>query len=111
MAIKINVTSFPTNKDYRAMIDIRQKPIQGRIKREIKLINTGQDNCIVQFKNGSSIRAFTLGNNQKGDSSRGKFIASPYRNIRKNKMRENCWEHVKNIKLQHNTLNGISVNV
>ena len=41
------------------------------IKREIKLINTGQDNCIVQFKNGSSIRAFTLGNNQKGDSSRG----------------------------------------
>ena len=81
------------------------------VKREIKNIKTSVDDCIVTFKNGSSIRAFTLGNNQKGDSSRGKFIASPYRNIRKNKMRENCWEHVKNIKLQHNTLNGISVNV
>ena len=33
----MNATSFPANKDYRAMIDIRQKPIQGRIKREIKL--------------------------------------------------------------------------
>ena len=37
MAIKMNATSFPANKDYRAMIDIRQKPIQGRLKREIKL--------------------------------------------------------------------------
>ena len=33
----MNATSFPANKDYRAMIDIRQKPIQGRLKREIKL--------------------------------------------------------------------------
>ncbi|MCI6457217.1 MAG: hypothetical protein MSA56_05905 [Clostridium sp.] len=81
------------------------------IRREIKTIKTSIDDCIVTFKNGSSIRAFNLGLSQKGDSARGKFIASPYRNIRINKMRENCWEHVKDIKLQHNTLNGISVNV
>ena len=60
----------------QARMVIKQK-IEGElcknenIKREISNINTGQDNCIVQFKNGSSIRAFTLGNNQKGDSSRG----------------------------------------
>ena len=101
----------------QARMVIKQK-IEGElcknenIKREISNINTGQDNCIVQFKNGSSIRAFTLGNNQKGDSSRGKLtIASPYRNVRKIQKRENCWKHVKDIKLQHNTLNGISVNV
>lgn len=99
----------------QARMVIKQK-IEGElcknenIKREISNINTGQDNCIVQFKNGSSIRAFTLGNNQKGDSSRGKFIASPYRNIRINKMRENCWKSVKICMLQHNDEISISVN-
>jgi len=37
LAIKMNATDYPSNKDYRSMIDIRQKPIQGRLKREIKL--------------------------------------------------------------------------
>ena len=80
------------------------------IRREIKTIKTSIDDCIVTFKNGSSIRAFNLGNNQKGDSSRGKFIASPYRNIRINKMRENCWKSVKICMLQHNDEISISVN-
>ena len=60
----------------QARMVIKQK-IEGElcknenIKREIKTIKTSLDDCIVTFKNGSSIRAFTLGNNQKGDSSRG----------------------------------------
>lgn len=60
----------------QARMVIKQK-IEGElcknenIKREIKNIKTSLDDCIVTFKNGSSIRAFSLGNNQKGDSSRG----------------------------------------
>ena len=42
------------------------------IKREIKSIKTSVDDCLVTFKNGSTIRAFNLGNSQKGDSARGK---------------------------------------
>ena len=74
----------------QARMVIKQK-IEGElqknenIRREISSIRTASDDCIVTFKNGSSIRAITLGINQKGDSSRGKIIASPYRNIRKNK--------------------------
>lgn len=41
------------------------------IRREIKTIKTSIDDCIVTFKNGSSIRAFNLGLSQKGDSARG----------------------------------------
>ena len=41
------------------------------IKREISSIKTSMDDCIVSFKNGSSIRAITLGLSQKGDSARG----------------------------------------
>ena len=41
------------------------------IKREIASIKTSMDDCIVSFKNGSSIRAITLGLSQKGDSARG----------------------------------------
>lgn len=86
----------------QARMVIKQK-IEGELSknenilREISLIKTGSDDCRVAFKNGSSIRAITLGVGQRGDSSRGKIIASPYRNMRKNKMRENCWECVKNI--------------
>lgn len=72
----------------QARMVIRQK-IEGElqknenIRREISSIKTSSDDCIVTFKNGSSIRAITLGMNQRGDSARGKIIASPYRNIRK----------------------------
>lgn len=60
----------------QARMVIKQK-IEGEliknenIKREIANIKTSTDDCIVTFKNGSSIRAITLGNNQKGDSARG----------------------------------------
>lgn len=41
------------------------------IAREIKFpIKTGQDDCVVEFKNGSEIRAIVLGQNQSGDSAR-----------------------------------------
>jgi hypothetical protein len=52
--------------------------IQGEISknqnvaREIQFpIKTQADNCVVDFKNGSSIRAITLGLNQQGDNARG----------------------------------------
>ncbi len=42
------------------------------IRREISgKISTSPEDCIVKFKNGSSIRAITLGQNQKGDGARG----------------------------------------
>ena len=41
------------------------------IKREISSIKTSMDDCIVSFKNGSSIIAITLGLSQRGDSARG----------------------------------------
>lgn len=42
------------------------------IKREILFpIVTSADNCIVKFKNGSSIRAISLGSGRNGDSIRG----------------------------------------
>lgn len=73
----------------QARMVIKQK-IEGElqknenIKREISNIKTSADDCIVTFKNGSSIRAITLGTNQKGDSARGKHkIASLYRNVYK----------------------------
>lgn len=71
--ISIGIVSGNGNQ---ARMVIKQK-IDGELKnndnirREIKSIKTSLDDCIVEFKNGSSIRAFTLGNNQKGDSSRG----------------------------------------
>ena len=76
----------------QARMVIKQK-IEGElqknenIKREMSNIKTSADDCIVTFKNGSSIRAITLGTNQKGDSARGKHkIASLYRNVyKKNK--------------------------
>ena len=86
----------------QARMVIKQK-IEGElqknenIRREISSIRTASDDCIVTFKNGSSIRAITLGINQKGDSSRGKIIASPYRNIRKNKRTRiagNSWRYI-----------------
>ncbi len=41
------------------------------IAREIRFpISTNQDNCYVQFKNGSEIRAIVLGQNQSGDNAR-----------------------------------------
>jgi hypothetical protein len=41
------------------------------IAREIKFpIKTGSDDCVVEFKNGSEIRAIVLGQNQSGDSAR-----------------------------------------
>lgn len=60
----------------QARMVIKQK-IEGElyknenIKREIKNIKTSIDDCIVTFKNGSSIRAFNLGTSQKGDGARG----------------------------------------
>lgn len=60
----------------QARMVIKQK-IEGElqknenIKREISSIKTSTDDCIVTFKNGSSIRAITLGTNQKGDNARG----------------------------------------
>lgn len=72
--ISIGIVSGNGNQ---ARMVIKQK-IEGElikyenIKREIQFpITTGQDNCIVNFKNGSSIRAISLGNNGKGDSARG----------------------------------------
>src|SRR5699024_11491112 len=44
---------------------------RSNIKREISSIKTSTDDCIATFKNGSSIRAITLGTNQKGDNARG----------------------------------------
>jgi hypothetical protein len=42
------------------------------VRREIQFpIKTGNDECLVTFKNGSSIRAINLGQNQKGDGIRG----------------------------------------
>lgn len=42
------------------------------IKREIQFpIVTAADNCLVKFKNGSSIRAISLGSGRNGDSIRG----------------------------------------
>lgn len=61
----------------QARMVIKQK-IEGElsknenIQREILNIKTGTEDCLVTLKNGSSIRAITLGNNQKGDSARGK---------------------------------------
>ena len=73
----------------QARMVIKQK-IEGEllknenIRREISNIKTSTDDCIVTFKNGSSIRAITLGTNQKGDNARGKHkIASLYRNVYK----------------------------
>ncbi|KAF6565440.1 hypothetical protein G9G63_09795 [Paenibacillus sp. EKM202P] len=41
------------------------------IAREINFpIKTGSDDCVVNFKNGSEIRAIVLGNGQSGDSAR-----------------------------------------
>ena len=60
----------------QARMVIKQK-IEGEllknenIKREILNIKTSADDCIVTLKNGSSIRAITLGMHQKGDSARG----------------------------------------
>ena len=60
----------------QARMVIKQK-IEGElqknenIRREISSIRTASDDCIVTFKNGSSIRAISLGNNGKGDSARG----------------------------------------
>ena len=60
----------------QARMVIKQK-IEGEliknenIKREISNIKTSADDCIVSLKNGSSIRAITLGTNQKGDNARG----------------------------------------
>ena len=73
----------------QARMVIKQK-IEGEllknenIRREISNIKTSTDDCIVTLKNGSSIRAITLGTNQKGDNARGKHkIASLYRNVYK----------------------------
>ena len=75
--ISIGIVSGNGNQ---ARMVIKQK-IEGElikyenIKREIQFpITTGQDNCIVNFKNGSSIRAISLGNNGKGDSARGEVL-------------------------------------
>lgn len=60
----------------QARMVIKQK-IEGElqknenIRREIESIKTAAEDCIVKLKNGSSIRAITLGMNQKGDSARG----------------------------------------
>lgn len=62
----------------QARMVIKQK-IEGEliknenIKREISNIKTSSDDCIVTFKNGSSIRAITLGLSQRGDSARGEI--------------------------------------
>lgn len=60
----------------QARMVIKQK-IEGELSknenilREISSIKSGSDDCIVKFKNGSSIRAITLGVGQKGDNARG----------------------------------------
>lgn len=71
--ISIGIVSGNGNQ---ARMVIKQK-IEGEliknenIKRDIKNIKTGTEDCIVEYKNGSSIRAITLGQNGKGDSARG----------------------------------------
>lgn len=72
--IKIGIVSGNGNQ---ARMVIKQK-IEGElisyenIKREIQFpIKTSQDECIVNFKNGSSIRAVSLGQGKNGDSVRG----------------------------------------
>ena len=73
--ISIGIVSGNGNQ---ARMVIKQK-IEGEliknenIKRDIKNIKTGTEDCIVEYKNGSSIRAITLGQNGKGDSARGKM--------------------------------------
>lgn len=81
--ISIGIVSGNGNQ---ARMVVKQK-IEGElikfenVKREIQFpITTSQDNCIVNFKNGSSIRAISLGNNGKGDSARGKMFATLCRN-------------------------------
>lgn len=60
----------------QARMVIKQK-IEGELQknenilREIATIKTSADDCIVIFKNGSSIRAITLGVGQRGEGSRG----------------------------------------
>lgn len=84
--LKIGICS---GKGQQARNVIIQK-IQGEliknenIAREIKgRIKTSPDDCVVELKNGSEIRAITLGMSQSGDSARSKLkLASPYRNIR-----------------------------
>ena len=73
--LKIGICS---GKGQQARNVIIQK-IQGEliknsnIAREIKMpIKTSPDNCLCEFKNGSEIRAITLGMNQNGDSARSK---------------------------------------
>lgn len=62
----------------QARMVIKQK-IEGELQknenilREIATIKTSADDCIVIFKNGSSIRAITLGVGQRGEGSRGKI--------------------------------------
>src|SRR5574344_677694 len=72
--IKIGIVSGNGNQ---ARMVIKQK-IEGEltayenIRREILFpIKTSQDECIVNFKNGSSIRAISLGQSKNGDSVRG----------------------------------------
>lgn len=111
--IAIGIVSGNGNQ---ARMVIKQK-IEGEliknenIRREIQSVKAGTEDCIVNFKNGSSIRAITLGLNQKGDNARGKLQLLLRIEICEKQKRENCWKCVKSIKLQHNTLNGISVNV
>ena len=84
--LKIGICS---GKGQQARNVIIQK-IQGEliknqnIAREISgRIKTSADDCSVMFKNGSEIRAITLGFGQSGDNARSKLkLASPYRNIR-----------------------------
>lgn len=71
--IKIGIVS---GKGQQARNVIIQK-IKGEISknenvaREIKFpIKTSSDDCLVEFKNGSEIRAIVLGQNQSGDSAR-----------------------------------------
>lgn len=72
--IKIGIVSGNGNQ---ARMVIKQK-IEGElaknpeVARDISFpIKTSQDDCIVNYKNGSSIRAISLGQNGKGDSARG----------------------------------------
>lgn len=71
--IKIGIVS---GKGQQARNVIIQK-IKGELSknenvaREIKFpIKTSPDDCVVEFKNGSEIRAIVLGQNQQGDSAR-----------------------------------------
>ena len=71
--IKIGIVSGNGNQ---ARMVIKQK-IQGElynndnVARDISGIYVSQENCVVEYKNGSSIRAISLGQNNKGDSARG----------------------------------------